>query len=537
MSYIEEIFHFYETTQAFETHRKLGLISPDSICFLKETRQIYTQNTLYGICEDRFEKLEQMILVHEAKINNILGITGSSVDDGVINNVTDIFDFLHGFAEGDNLQNYIKSIEESLIAQITSVNNILSDRIVTLSGEIDNMSASLEQSITTITGRIDTIDTKLADHKLAIDTIITNLDSHVRDYEILKANYNNFKTYVETRFDGVGTSISALNSSISTLQESFVDLNNKFANVEKRVQNVTILLEEAKQLIKQLNDRFDETLADIEQFKVDIHAEITEITDSIGAANGIAPLDGNSKVPAAYLPSYVDDVLEFATVDNFPTEGESGKIYVALDTNLQYRWSGTQYTELSKSLALGETSSTAYPGDKGKKNADDIAAHKADTNNPHNVTKAQVGLGNVNNTSDEDKPVSTAQATAINAVQDDLTGHKGNKSNPHDVTKAQVGLGNVDNTSDADKPVSTATQNAIDSVNSALAVHINDQTNPHNVTKSQVGLGNVDNTADMDKPVSTAMQTALTALSNEINTLRTQIQELLEWKESQTTPQ
>lgn len=92
-------------------------------------------------------------------------------------------------------------------------------------------------------------------------------------------------------------------------------------------------------------------------------------------------LDDSNKVKADLLPSYVDDVLEYETKAGFPTTGESGKIYVAKDTNLTYRWSGTAYVEISPSLALGETSSTAYAGDKGKKNADDIAnlkANKAD---------------------------------------------------------------------------------------------------------------------------------------------------------------
>lgn len=98
-----------------------------------------------------------------------------------------------------------------------------------------------------------------------------------------------------------------------------------------------------------------------------------------GAAGGVAELDNSGKVPAAQLPSYVDDVLEYASLSAFPDTGEDGKIYIAEDTNRQYRWSGTQYVEISSSLALGETSSTAYAGNKGKQNADDIAAIKAGT--------------------------------------------------------------------------------------------------------------------------------------------------------------
>ena len=91
-----------------------------------------------------------------------------------------------------------------------------------------------------------------------------------------------------------------------------------------------------------------------------------------------------------------------------------------------------------------------------------LSSHITNKNNPHNVTKSQIGLGNVDNTSDMDKPVSSKQALAINAVEDQIILHKDNKNNPHAVTAAQVGLGNVNNTSDANKPVSTAQQAALD---------------------------------------------------------------------------
>lgn len=95
-----------------------------------------------------------------------------------------------------------------------------------------------------------------------------------------------------------------------------------------------------------------------------------------GANNGVATLDNAGKVPSSQLPSYVDDVLEYEDLAHFPLTGETGKIYVAEDTNKTYRWSGSAYVEISESLALGETSSTAYAGNKGKANADAIAAIK-----------------------------------------------------------------------------------------------------------------------------------------------------------------
>lgn len=94
----------------------------------------------------------------------------------------------------------------------------------------------------------------------------------------------------------------------------------------------------------------------------------------LGAVNGVASLNEIGKIPTSQLPSYVSDVLEFASFDRFPTKGEANKIYIALDTNKTYRWGGTVYVEIGSSLALGETSETAYAGDKGKRNADNITA-------------------------------------------------------------------------------------------------------------------------------------------------------------------
>lgn len=95
-------------------------------------------------------------------------------------------------------------------------------------------------------------------------------------------------------------------------------------------------------------------------------------TSQKGVAGGVAPLGSDGLISSSFLPSYVDDVLEFASLSAFPSTGESGKIYIAVDTNLTYRWSGTQYVEVSKSLALGETESTAYAGNKGAANRADI---------------------------------------------------------------------------------------------------------------------------------------------------------------------
>jgi hypothetical protein len=105
-----------------------------------------------------------------------------------------------------------------------------------------------------------------------------------------------------------------------------------------------------------------------------------------GAANGYAELDSSGLVPSSQLPSFVDDVVEAANFAALPGTGTTGKIYVTLDDNKTYRWSGSAYVEISSSLALGETSSTAYRGDRGKTAYD----HSQATGNPHGTAMSDI---------------------------------------------------------------------------------------------------------------------------------------------------
>ena len=156
-----------------------------------------------------------------------------------------------------------------------------------------------------------------------------------------------------------------------------------------------------------------------------------------GAASGVCPLDATSKVASTYLPSYVDDVLEYANLAALPVTGETGKIYVALDTNKTYRWSGSAYIYITSGAV------------------DSVAGRTGVIT----LTSTDVGLANASNTSDANKPISTATQTALDLksplASPTFTGTVSG------ITKAMVSLGNVDNTTDANKPVSTATSAAL----------------------------------------------------------------------------
>lgn len=179
-----------------------------------------------------------------------------------------------------------------------------------------------------------------------------------------KEDYVELNTTIPGQIEDLKEADSNLNNRIDDLDDKIdkeiADREAEIDRIENKFDGVTDKLEDALQ--KEIEDR---------------KAGDTTITNSLnafistkGQPGGLAELDSTGKVPAAQLPSYVDDVLEFSTKAQFPQTGETGKIYVSKDTNLTYRWTGTQYLEISQSLALGETPSTAYPGDKGKANRD-----------------------------------------------------------------------------------------------------------------------------------------------------------------------
>lgn len=215
-------------------------------------------------------------------------------------------------------------------------------------------------------------------------------------------------------------------------------------------------------LLEKINAKFSKighkhTKADITDFAHDHDGRYyteTEIDTKVSALNSAISGKANSShthaaaditsvnasaitgtIAAANLPSFVDDVLEGyygsdgVFYKNYDTStkkysdaytGETGKIYTDTTTNKIYRWGGSSYVVISDTIALGETSSTAYRGDRGKT----AYNHSQITSgNPHKVTKFDVGLGSVDNTSDANKSVKYAKsATANNPIKTTGTG-------------------------------------------------------------------------------------------------------------------
>lgn len=195
---------------------------------------------------------------------------------------------------------------------------------------------------------------------------------------VLDATTASFTTADETKLDGIA--VGANNYSLPVAATSVLG----------GIKSGTDISIDASGNVSVVDDSHNHIISNIDGLQTALDAKLS--TTLKGASSGLAELDTNGKVPSSQLPSYVDDVIE-GTFATFPITGESGKIYIDTATGKTYRWSGSVYSVVSETLALGETSSTAYAGDKGKAVTDALASHKSNVSNPHGVTASQVGLG------------------------------------------------------------------------------------------------------------------------------------------------
>lgn len=362
-----------------------------------------------------------------------------------------------------------------------------------------------------------------------------------------KEDYVELNTTIPGQIEDLKEADSNLNNRIEDLDDKIdkeiADREAEIDRIENKFDGVTDKLEDALQ--KEIEDR---------------KAGDTTITNSLnafistkGQPGGLAELDSTGKVPAAQLPSYVDDVLEFSTKAQFPQTGETGKIYVAKDTNLTYRWTGTQYLEISQSLALGETPSTAYPGDKGKANRDalnsmptNITSYLTPTTSTGELVKinykyaAKDGLnyGPLQDDNIDIPSATTTNAGAMSAIDkgrlDDLYNEFGSIQNPGDKLDSLPNnlVTGVDATS------RNATSVTINYKQSDLSAASNSYANP--ITKSQTIPAATQSAAGVmtatDKQnLDVNIPNRITNLDNRVTTEVNRLEELIESSSSEIT--
>lgn len=362
-----------------------------------------------------------------------------------------------------------------------------------------------------------------------------------------KEDYVELNTTIPGQIEDLKEADSNINNRIDDLDDKIdkeiADREAEIDRIENKFDGVTDKLEDALQ--KEIEDR---------------KAGDTTITNSLnafistkGQPGGLAELDSTGKVPAAQLPSYVDDVLEFSTKAQFPQTGETGKIYVAKDTNLTYRWTGTQYLEISQSLALGETPSTAYPGDKGKANRDalnsmptKLTSYLTPTTSTGELVKINykytskdgLNYGPLQDDNIDIPSATTTNAGAMSAIDkgrlDDLYNEFGSIQNPGDKLDSLPNnlVTGIDATS------RNATSVTINYKQSDLSAASNSYANP--ITKSQTIPAATQSaagvmTASDKQNLDVNIPNRITNLDNRVTTEVDRLEELIESSSSEIT--
>lgn len=242
----------------------------------------------------------------------------------------------------------VDALEQEIAARIAADEALSNDITEETHNRIDEDN-KLQQNITDL-------DSK---YKGVTDGIKDDLQQHITEANAALNAEQQARQEADTKLqNNIDTESSARQEADKQLQQNIDNLN---ASLTEDIENVS------NDLSTHINDKNNPHEVTKEQVGLgNLTNDVQVKRSEMGVANGVATLNESGQVPSSQLPSYVDDVLEYNTFSSLPEAGETGKIYVTLDDNLTYRWSGTQYVEVSKSLALGETSSTAFPGDRGK---------------------------------------------------------------------------------------------------------------------------------------------------------------------------
>lgn len=312
----------------------------------------------------------------ETTINNIFNNIDSypNIKNLIINNTVDkVVNIFKNIGQYPELQEAIQNnINERVDYIFNNINNypeligILSDLVCNC---VQNIFANINNYPSLVTCINNTVNSR-------VDYIFNNIDR----FPILK---NLIETKVEARVTYIFEHINNFTELLNVIKGN---IENIFDNIDNH-PNLKVVIE------NKVESTVEHIFNNIDNYPI-IKKKIIQFCNEVietkrGVANGIASLDGDGKVPASQLPSYVDDVLEGYYVDetHFAEKyikdvpvyytPEKGKIYVDISEDTKYsgktyRWSGTKYSVISETLALGEVTGTAYDGGKGKKTTNTV---------------------------------------------------------------------------------------------------------------------------------------------------------------------
>lgn len=321
MEYISDFFHFYETIDSFEAHKRQNVINPDSICFIKESSQIYTQGTLFGICKSRFESIENMVKEHEIILKNILGDEGPSVPTSTIDNLKDIIEFLSGFTTDDNLKVIVENMIETVKTEVSVITAELSQKVNSV---IDTVSGLQPQ--------IDSLRSNIAAQDSVIELINNRTDATQRTVVLLQGSFESLRTYVNGVSNDVDNRLSQMEATIRSMNSMINDINTDIMQIEEFMSDI-------RDDISSSATNSEEAL----RVATEANQKATNLVNSKGQPEGIAPINDLGKIPDNFIPEWANSVQMEESVTYFPSTGENNILYIDTATKIQYRWDGSKY--------------------------------------------------------------------------------------------------------------------------------------------------------------------------------------------------
>ena len=421
-----------------------------------------TQDTNIKDLQDKDKSQDTLI----SGLQSNVGTLQSNLDTAE-ENISTIQGDITGIKEKDSTQ------DASIQALQTSVGNVESD-VTKVKGDISTLQATTGQHTTDITGlkknvstiedTVETLNKSVGTNTSDISSLKTRVATNENDIDTLQSSVEGINTNItsiEGNIDTVESSVSTLQQTVSGHTTDITDLKSK---VQKNTTNITSLQGNVSTLQGDL-DTVEEDVSTLQTSVSGLQASVSTNTQNIATNTQSIESIQEAMASTQHFRGYYQTIAEITEL-----EGHTGDFAYCAEDEFKYVYNGEQWVKtdeavpdqtVEKTTILPLMNGTAtigtdnryaagnhvHPTDTTRASVEALEAHTTNTSNPHNVTKTQIGLGNVDNTSDLNKPISTATQSALNNKVDKVEG-KGLSTEDYTSAEKQklAGLSNYNDT-------------------------------------------------------------------------------------------
>lgn len=238
MAYIRNIFHYYDTFSLFKEHLDSNLIDPDSICFIGDKGQIYTQGRLFCLDKTEFDSILKVVNEHTIKLNNILGIDGPSTETTELDNLIDVYNFLSGYKTDESLKEVLDSIETTISKQVTEVEKSLLEEISNTKNNLENTISKISQLCTENTNDIELLKREELTIKQDIKGLTENIEYYGAALDKLTEYIGSTANSLRTDIKGLTEKVSSLNNIVSNNSESILSISESVQSILSKIENL-----------------------------------------------------------------------------------------------------------------------------------------------------------------------------------------------------------------------------------------------------------------------------------------------------------